>query len=162
MWMQGIMMDLPEGKLPGFYAQIVKTIAHAATIFDRDKELIVVRTQEEQQRIIEELDRYHVPYESLRLLLLPDDAHRDARAQDYGFISRSGNAYLYGDTIALYGIHPIQPDGAEIIPAQMQMDEFLIASFMNEGQTWYCVESHLRETISGIALRYGVVLDWFE
>jgi hypothetical protein len=156
-------MDLPEGKRAGFYAQIVKMIAAAATVFDRDKELIVVDDEEARRRVAEVLEKYNVAWEPMNLWLLPEETELDARAEDYGFQSKFGNAYLYADRVDRFRFADLQPAGAELAPALLQLEEFIVfAHGAGEpvAKTYY-VESHLRETIEGIASRYGVAVFFF-
>lgn len=159
MWKYGAAMQLPEGKRAGYYAQIVKALAEAVDVFDRDKELIIVRSEEERDKVGEVLSKYKVQWEPIRLLLLPDNAARSALADDYGFTSKFGNAYLYGEQTAVFRLPAAQPAGAETAPALQQIEEFLIASYLaDDGAVVGCVEPHLRETVEGIAVRYGVAL----
>jgi len=161
----GARMDLPEGKRAGFYAQIVKAIADAATVFDRDKELIVVDDVEAHGRVAEVLAKYNVEWEPMNLWLLPEGTELDARAEDYGFLSKFGNAYLYADRVDRFRFADPQPAGAEAAPALLQLEEFIVFSHGDgeagsASKTHYAA-SHLRETIEGIASRYGVAVVFF-
>ncbi|MCI3919729.1 hypothetical protein MO973_05725 [Paenibacillus sp. TRM 82003] len=159
MWKYGVSMHLPEGKRAGYYAQIVKSLAEAVDVFDRDKELIVIDTIEERDKVVEVLTKYNVEWEGLTLFHLPERADRDPRADDYGFVSKFGNAYLYGDRTAVFRLAATQSAGAETAPAIQQIQEFLLASYVPEdGGLVGCVEPHVQETIEGIASRYGVTL----
>jgi hypothetical protein len=154
----GVRMLLPEGKRAGFYAQIVKALAWAVDVYDRDKELIIVHTKVERNRVAEVLQKYKVDWEPMQLLLLPEDAALDPRAEDYGFTSKFGNTYLYEEQAICYSFAGAQPAEADPASALLQMEEFILASFEADGVKTYCVEPHLRETIEGIARRYGVRL----
>ncbi len=159
----GLLMDLPEGKLAGFYARIVKAIADAATVFDRDKELIVVDDAEAQNRVAEVLAKGNIGWEPVRLWLLPEGAELDARAEDFGFLSKFGNAYLYADRVDRFRFADPQPTGAELAPALLQLQEFIVYS-CGEGEALaktHYTESHLRETIEGIVSRYGAAVVFF-
>jgi hypothetical protein len=162
MWKYGARMLLPEGKRAGFYAQIVKALADNVEVFDRDKELVIVNTPDDREQVAKVMGKYNVEWEPMRLLLLPEDAKLDPRAEDYGFTSKFGNTYLYGEQTVSFSVAKLQPAEAETAPALLQIEEFEIASFETEGVRTYCVESHLRETIEGIAQRYGVQITFDE
>jgi hypothetical protein len=154
-WKLGLLMDLPEGKRAGFYAQIVKALAGSVELFDRDKELLIVNTAEDAAKVETVLHKYHVTWESMRLVLLPEDTKRYTLAEDYGFQSKFGKSYLYADRIAAFTFTPEQPAEAEPASALLQMEEFFIAVYQqHDGSKTYFVENHLQETIEGIALRY--------
>jgi len=154
----GLRMDLPEGKRAGFYAQIVKALAEAATVFDRDKELIVVVDEEARDGVARVLEKYNVEWEPMPLWLLPEGTELDDRAEDYGFVSNFGNAYLYADLVARFRFPEAQPAGAELAPALLQIEEFVVFSYDDGAAKTYCAEAHLRETIEGIASRYGAIV----
>ncbi|WP_309123427.1 hypothetical protein [Paenibacillus sp.] len=153
----GLQMDLPEGKRAGYYSQIVKALAGAATVFDRDKELIVVDDERQRDNVAGVLAKYNVDWEPIALWLLPDGTELDARAEDFGFVSKFGYAYLYADRVARFRFADPQPAGAELAPALLQIEEFVV--FASDGdaalEKTYFAETHLRETIEGIASRYG-------
>ncbi|TLS50375.1 hypothetical protein FE782_20320 [Paenibacillus antri] len=153
----GLQMDLPEGKRAGYYSQIVKALAEAATVFDRDKELIVVDDEQQRDNVAGVLAKYSVDWEPIALWLLPEGTELDARAEDFGFVSKFGNAYLYADRVSRFRFADPQPAGAELAPALLQIEEFVVfaAGGDDAAAKTYFAESHLRETIEGIASRYG-------
>lgn len=67
----GLAMDLPEDKRAGYYAQIVKALAGKASLFDRDKELLIFSTPQEREQAKPIMNQYSVPCEEFDLLLLP-------------------------------------------------------------------------------------------
>jgi hypothetical protein len=160
MRLYGIEMHLPEHKMPGYYSQIVKALASTVNIFDRDKQLVIVKTEKELKLVISIMEKYRLTYECIPLLLLPPNSSRDARADDYGFTSPMGNAYLYADLILLFKICHHEPFPIEIKHGIMQMEEFIVASFSQSDTNVYCIEAHLADTIRGIAMRYHVAIEF--
>lgn len=150
-----VMMNMPEGKLPGFYAQIVKALANKVALFDRDKEILIVNTEAECELVIEVMDKYHIEYEPLVLLLLPDHALAAAlQADDYGFTSRSEHTFLYEHLIGIFRFQDNQSPASEKSQALLQMEEHLIARYTEEGVDLYAVEKQLEPLIHGIAKAY--------
>ncbi|HZG88286.1 hypothetical protein [Paenibacillus sp.] len=156
----GLLMELPEGKRAGFYAQIVKALAEAANVADRDKELIVVDSEEERGRVAAVLEKYRVAWEPLELISLPEGTELDEAAEDVGFVGRSGGAYLYADRVARFRLPRMQPAGADIAPAMLQLEEFIRFAYDDGGQRVYCAEPHLREAVEGVAKRYGAAVEF--
>ncbi|HZG55894.1 hypothetical protein [Paenibacillus sp.] len=156
----GVLMDLPEGKRAGYYAQIVKALADAVEVFDRDKELIVVDDAEAARRTAEVLEKYRVGWEPMRLWLLPEGAALPASAAEYGFESKFGNAYLYADRVALFRVPNEQEAGAELAPALLQIEEFVLLVYVEGATKTYACEPHLRETVEGVARRYRVAVQF--
>lgn len=158
----GLRMELPEGKLAGYYAQIVKALAETVSLYDRDKELIVVSSAEEQSDVARTLAKFKITWEPIPLWLLPEDARIGPQASDYGFTSKFGNHYLYADITEIFRLSETQKADAETAPAILQFDEHIIASYELPEAVYYAVESHLKETIEGIAERYGVSVSFLE
>jgi hypothetical protein len=156
----GLMMHLPEGKLPGFYAQVVKNVAAAAPLFDRDKELLIVSTEEERSSVTVALAKMKIDCEPLDLLLLPERAQTGDLFEDYGFESIFGNKYLYADRAVLFRFPKEQPADAEPAPAHEQLEEHIIIECKEEEGKLYGIELHLKETAEGIARRFGCKLDF--
>jgi KaiC/GvpD/RAD55 family RecA-like ATPase len=148
-----LLMDLPDGKLPGFYAQIIKALADKVLIFDRDKEMLIVSTEEERESVLEVMKRYKVETEPMELLLLPEDATLTDAFSDYGFISRADNTYVYAKLICSFRLLT-EETGSERDQALEQLDEHLIAQFTEHGKTVYMVDNQLEELIHGIAKAY--------
>lgn len=150
-----VMMHMPEGKLPGFYAQIVKALANKAVLFDRDKELLIVSTEEERGPLEEIMSKYHVDFEKLALLLLPESAELSKRADDYGFTSRAGYTYMYDNLVSVYRCFIMDDDpAAEQTQALLQMEKYLLARFTLNHDEYYVAEKQLEELLSGIAKAY--------
>ncbi len=64
------MMDLPEGKIPGFYAQIVKALAGKVDLFDRDKEMLIVSNEEQQLAALDVMAHFNIETTMMQLRLL--------------------------------------------------------------------------------------------
>ena len=56
----GLLMDLPDNKVPGFYAQIVKALAGKVQLFDRDKEMLIVSDEEQKLAALAIMAHYKV------------------------------------------------------------------------------------------------------
>jgi len=149
----GILMHLPEGKRPGFYAQLIKGMAGRVPLFDRDRELLIVSGEEEAAALLELLGRYEVEAETLNLLLLPSGALRFDPFPDCGFSTREGRFYVYADQVKVFRIQEEGPD-SEPGPALAQMREHLVAEFGEAGARRYVVEEPYDDLIRGIASAY--------
>jgi hypothetical protein len=148
-----LLMELPDGKVPGFYAQIVKALANKVQLFDRDKELLVVNQEEDRQAILEIMAHYKVNTEPMDLLLLPEDAILANSFGDYGFMSRVENRYLYQKQISIFRF-AANHSGSERAQALEQLEEHLIAHFFLQGETLYAIPKHLEELAQRIAEAY--------
>jgi hypothetical protein len=149
-----LLLDMPEGKLPGFYAQIVKGLAQRVTLFDRDKELLVLGSIQDRDAVIELLEHYHIPCEEMQLLLLPAESELYATFTDYGFTSRAERHYLYDHLVSIYYFSETSLTQANQSNALLQMQEHLIASFLIDHIPYYAVDSQLNELMERIALAY--------
>ncbi|NEW05249.1 hypothetical protein GK047_04340 [Paenibacillus sp. SYP-B3998] len=149
----GLLMDLPEGKAPGFYAQIIKALAGKVELFDRDKEMLIVNTPQQQQAVWDIMTHYHIETEIMHLRLLPDDAELTELFSDYGFISRSEHAYLYEKIICLFRVNQIG-EQSDVKQALLQIQEHLLAEFSHQEQQVYIVDRQLEELMHGIAKAY--------
>ncbi len=157
-----VIMDLPEGKLPGYYAQIVKALAGGVSLFDREKkETLIVSDPEELQAVERIMERYRVPFDTARLFfLLPDDALLTGIFTDYGFESRSGNRYIFQEKAAVFRLQSDHRELAESDQAGEQIAEHMIAKFTRGREEIYVVEGHLRELMTGIAKAYRCEIEW--
>ncbi|WP_274363289.1 hypothetical protein [Paenibacillus thermotolerans] len=158
----GLMMSLPEGKLPGYYAQVVKNVAAAAVLFDRDKELLIADTEHDRNEIAKALEKMKIEWEPLSLLLLPENAGTTRLFSDFGFVSKFGNTYLYSDSVSLFRCSEEQPADAETAPALLQLEELVVAEFAWNDATWYAIDQDSRLTAEGIAQRYHCSLEFLE
>jgi hypothetical protein len=158
--MYGIEMHLPEHKIPGYYSQIVKALASTVNIFDRDKQLVVVKSENELNSVISLMEKYRLTYECIPLFSLPPNCSLKPSAEDCGFTSPLGHVYLYADMIQMFKINNQVPFSIEINHGLMQMEEFIVASFQQSETTNYCIEGHLADTIQGIAKRYHITIEF--
>ncbi len=156
-----VLMNLPEGKLAGYYAQIVKALANRVQLFDRDKEMLIIDTEADRSAVAEVLQRYNVPYEHMELLLLPEDAHVSPAAADYGVKTRLGRHYLYAHLVAVFRLAEgdASPDKPQ---ALMQMEEHLIAKYTEGGTVYYVVDKQLEELITGIGEAYRCAVEFVD
>jgi hypothetical protein len=149
-----LMLDMPEGKLPGFYAQIVKGLAQRVTLFDRDKELLVLNSIEERDAVLELLEHYHIPSEEMNLLLLPSDSDLSPSFSDYGFTSRAERHYLYEHLVSIFIFSDSSNPLAERLNALLQMNEHLIAQFLIDTVPYYAVDRQFTELMERIGAAY--------
>lgn len=155
----GVDMQLPEGKRPGYYAQFVKALAAKVSIEDRDKELLVVSNETDRASVLELMDEYRFDYEEFELLQLPEGAEAAPLFDDYGFVSVSDNAYLYGHLCAVFKFAP-SGNGSEPAQALEQMEEHLLARFVVDHLSHYAVDRTLVELMHGIARAYRCKLEF--
>ncbi len=156
-----VSMDLPKHKRPGFYAQIVKGLAEKVTLWDRDKELLIVSSEDDREDIIALLTHYNVPYECFDLFMLPNNTKRTSLFDDYGFSTQANHHYLYAHLVSTFQLHAEHED-SETQQAALQIEEHLLASYFNleEASTHYIVDQQLEDLINGIARAYQCHVDW--
>jgi hypothetical protein len=148
-----LLIDMPEHKLPGFYAQVVKALANKASLFDRDKELLIFSSPAEREVAYPIMEQYKIPFEMMDLLMLPVAAALRPCFSDFGFTSRSDHTYIDTEIVYLFTLHCEQPD-AEPSQAVEQLEEHLLASFTDEGETYYVTDSPSDELVHRIAQAY--------
>lgn len=158
----GLDMQLPSGKLPGFYAQIVKGIADHAPLYDRHKELLIFDRPESLPAAEDFLARYKVESERCELLELPPEGTDGSdRFEDFGFTTREGRVFLDLAYAAGFRLTEEKP-GAESAPALLQMEEHRIASVREDGLAWFFIERQLAELADKVARAYGCGVRWLE
>ncbi|WP_028549258.1 hypothetical protein [Paenibacillus sp. UNC451MF] len=149
----GLCMELPDGKVPGFYAQLIKALAAKAPLFDRDKELLIFSEPNEREAAYGIMAQYKIPYEELDILLLPESVQIEPTFDDYGFVSRSEQTYVYKDKVSMYTL--IADDvSAEPALALLQMEEHLLARYRDNDNTIYITDLHSDELMARIARAY--------
>ncbi|WP_276355947.1 hypothetical protein [Cohnella caldifontis] len=163
MWRKyGLEMRLPQGKLPGFYAQIVKGIAERAELFDRHKELLVLNSGEDADAVEEFLRRYGVEAEACALLAAPAaSVSGSGRLEDFAVAAREGHVLFDLAYVAAFRLTEERPE-AESAPALMQLAEHVIAEIRKDGEVWHVIERQLRELAERVARAYGCEARWFE
>ncbi|SDM89837.1 hypothetical protein SAMN04487897_101415 [Paenibacillus sp. yr247] len=149
----GLLMDLPEGKLPGFYAQIVKALAGKVELFDRDKEMLIVSSEEQKLAALEVMAHYNIETNLMDLRLLPDDAELTDLFSDYGFTSRAEINYLYDKLVVSFRFTVDSPQ-ADVDQAALQVEEHLLAQYKDQDRDVYIVDRQLEELMQGIAKAY--------
>lgn len=149
-----VIMQLPEGKLPGFYAQVIKALATKGQVFDREKELLIIERMQQFPPIKQILDQYNIQFETLPLLHIPSSAILRPHYEDFGFTTLSGNTFLYEDSIILFTFNHMLIDSEDYSMALAQLDEYLIASFSVGNSKYYVAEKHLQDCFYGIAKAY--------
>jgi hypothetical protein len=158
----GISMNMPEGKMAGFYAQVVKALAGAVQLFDRDKDLLIVSSEADKHAVIEVMHRFKFVYEEFNLLLLPEPLRLFPAFTDYGFASRGERHYLYEELVSVFQFAEDQPQQAEPEQALLQMEEHLLARFSLNGKPYYTVDKQLLELMEKIASAYKCKLQAVE
>ncbi|WP_131014110.1 hypothetical protein [Paenibacillus thalictri] len=151
--MYALIMDLPDAKRPGFYAQIVKALAADAPPFDRDKDLLIYDEPLIRDEAGGIMNKYHVEYEELELILLDAGTELAPTFTDFGLVTRLEHAYVYADQILLFRLSEGTEDNRRL--ALLQMEEHLQARSTRNGESYYAVEAHLADLMSGIAKAYN-------
>ncbi|WP_027091097.1 hypothetical protein [Cohnella thermotolerans] len=157
---RAIEMHLPDGKLPGYYAQIVKGIAERTELFDRIKELLVLNSPEDAAPVLELLRHYKTEAEELELVLLPEEGvEREALYEDYVIESVGGRVYTVWSDTAYFRITAEEPE-AEPAPALLQLQENMIASVREDGFVWHAVDRKEEEWVERVARAYRCGVVW--
>lgn len=149
----GLLMDVPDGKLVEFYAQIEKSLAGKANIFDQDNEMLIVSTEAEKFAVIEVMAGLNVNTDQMALLLLPSDAELTDLCSDYGFTSESDHNYLYEKLVVSFRFTE-DCKQADVDQASLQIEEHLLALYKDHGRDVYVVDRQLEELMQGTAKAY--------
>jgi hypothetical protein len=158
--MFGLDMNLPEGKIPGFYAQIVKGIAERAPLFDRYKELLIFDSEDDLPAVLQLLEHYRVTSDRCDLLLIPHEGFRQGDLyEDYAIVTRNENLFMDLALTALFTLEAAKPD-AEPAPALQQLKEHLIGQWKSDNVTIYFIDRQLTELAERIALAYRCTVEW--
>jgi hypothetical protein len=158
--MFGLDMNLPDGKLPGFYAQIIKGIADRAPLYDRYKELLIFDSEDHLPAVQQLLEHYRVTSERCDLQLIPPEGFEKGDLyEDYVIVTRNENLFVDLALTALFSLDAAKP-GAEPAPALQQLKEHLIGQWMNDGVTLYLIDRQLMELAERIALAYVCSVKW--
>jgi hypothetical protein len=149
----GLLMDVPDGKLVEFYAQIEKALAGKANLFDQDNEMLIVSTEAEKFTVIEVMAGLNVNTDQMDLLLLPPDAELTDLFSDYGFTSEGENNYLYEKLVVSFRFTEDNKQ-ADVDQASLQIEEHLLALYKDHTRDVYVVDRQLEELMQGIAKAY--------
>ncbi|PZE22670.1 hypothetical protein [Paenibacillus xerothermodurans] len=148
-----LLMDMPEDKRPGFYAQVVKALANKAPLFDRDKEMLIFSSPTEREAAYAVMEQYKIPFETMNLLMLPDGANLRPPFSDFGFVSRSEHAYIDSESVYVFSLHSERAD-AEPSQALAQLEEHLLASYGHDETDYYVTDAPSDELVHRIAQAY--------
>jgi len=159
--MYGIEMQVPSGKLPGFYAQVIHKIGDHVNVFDREELLFIVANEEECEKLTAILEKADMLGELFPLLYLPADASL-THFEDVGFVSASEQRYLYADRVALFRFADQAEKEQDRWAALQQLTEHLLGSIpaSSDSLASYILDRSLTDLAEGIAKRYGVSLHW--
>ncbi|WP_241254388.1 hypothetical protein [Brevibacillus sp. SYP-B805] len=159
--MYGVELQVPSGKLPGFYAQMVHKIGDTVKVFDRDQQLMIVESEAERDKLMEILEKHRMAGDLVDLWLLP--AGQESANPDYGFVSLSGNSYLLADLVAFFQFNDLEGSPQDRWAALEQMNEHVVASLTDEGgRPLYIVDRSMTDLIDGIARAYRVSVQWMD
>ncbi|MCA0171079.1 hypothetical protein [Bacillus sp. RAR_GA_16] len=151
----GVEMKPPVDKLPGFIAQLVKKTAEIAKVLDRDKQLVILSTEEEANA----LQNYYQSKDVLEgfypLIHLSPSSALKPSFTDYGFISQNNESYLYKEMVASFMIQ--KGDNQQREMALLQMEEHLICKDEN---LFFIDRMHI-ELMEGIARAYNIELTFW-
>jgi hypothetical protein len=154
-------MHLPDGKLPGYYAQIVKGIADKVSLFDRYRELLVLEKEQDMAPVLELLRHYNATWDECELILLPElGVEPGGLYADYIFETRSGRLFADMALTSAFRLTKTKPE-AEYAPALQQLEEHLIAT-VQENETWYLIDRQLSELADRIAVAYNCGTAWWQ
>ncbi|GGG10397.1 hypothetical protein [Paenibacillus abyssi] len=156
----GLQMDLPQGKLPGFYAQIIKGIADITTLIDRSGELLFIEPQH-AAAVMKVLQHYKVEAEQDEWIELSEpDWRLEAIWEDYGVTARAGGKFAELRLACVGAVYPAD-SSEELEQAWMQIEEHNIASLQTAAnRRLFVVDRQLAELIEGIAKAYRCNLEW--
>lgn len=159
--MYGMEMRVPEGKLPGFYAQVIHKIGDHVNVFDRDELLFIVETEEDRQQLSTILEERGMLGELFELFYVPASTSvRDFL--DVGFLSQNDRMYVYADRVACFSFDLDTGSAQDRWAALEQLKEHVRAELpADEGQSpLYMIDSSLSDLADGIAGAYRVSLRW--
>lgn len=159
--MFGIEMEIPKGKLPGFYAQAVHKIGEEVDVYDRDKQLIVVSSETDRDKLAQVLRKYQMAGEEFTLWALPAETTMRL-LEDYGFTGISGRSYVYQYLVDRFCFDESSGKQEDKAAALAQFCQHVLASFSEDLQTVYLIDSNHRMLLDNIASRFHVKLIWLD
>ena len=158
--MYGVEMEVPAGKLPGDYAQVIAQIDKTVEVFDRDQQLFILPSEEQRQLLIAILDVYEMTGELFDLWLLPPDTG-SGHAADYGFTSLAAHVYLYGSMVAFFRLNPSVGRSEDRWAAFEQVKDHLLLSLPEKSnQMLHIIAQNDKQLVGGIARAFGVEVAW--
>ncbi|WP_166243783.1 hypothetical protein [Paenibacillus turpanensis] len=152
-----VAMSMPEGKLPGFYAQVVKALAGSAALFDRSKETLILENASDLNTVSEIMNKYNIEYDTVELYVIPDQAQLRPASDDYIFTGKTGRYYMDTELAFLF---QLLPGSADSDPQQAleQMEEHLLAHWVENGQRVYVTQRHLDQLMEKTSSAYGCTI----
>lgn len=159
--MYGVEFQVPAGKLPGFYAQVIHKIGDNVNVFDRDGQLFIVENEEEQAKLEAVLTKPNMLGDVFALLLLPDGT-QITHLEDAGFVSQSDHVYMYADRVAMFSVDEHAGDAQDRWAAQEQWKEHVLGQIPSYGSMTpvFIMDSSLTELVEGIAQAYRTSISW--
>lgn len=158
--MYGIELNVPAGKLPGFYAQVIHKIGDHVNVFDRDKLLFIVENQAEQEKLATILDKSNMLGEAFSLLPLPPSTTID-QLDDIGFVSQNEHLYVYSDRVALFTLTPqAKPEDQWAAVEQLREHVLGVIPGAEPEATVYLIDPSLTQLAQGIVKAYEAKLTW--
>ncbi|WP_103107708.1 hypothetical protein [Brevibacillus reuszeri] len=159
--MYGVELQVPAGKLPGFYAQVIHKIGDHVNVFDRDKLLFIVENEEECEKLEAILTKSSMLGDILPLLQLPSSTQLK-QLDDFGFVSQNEHLYVYAERVALFTITTGAGSEQDRWAASEQLQEHLLGTIpQTADEAPVClIDSSLTELADGIARAYQTSLTW--
>ncbi|MGN7470062.1 hypothetical protein [Brevibacillus sp. SAFN-007a] len=159
--MYGIELAIPDGKYPGFYAQVIPKIEDAVNVFERDQLLFIVEKETEKDKLETLLQTFRLPGDVFSLLLLPEEAVI-ADLDAIGFVSPRGHRFVYREQVALFTVDKAFGTPADRWAAAEQWKEHVSGTIAQTEQKEpiYLIDSSLTELAQRIADAYSVRIQW--
>ncbi|MGD8189994.1 hypothetical protein ACQCN2_08430 [Brevibacillus ginsengisoli] len=161
-------MDVPAGKLPGFYAQIIHKIGDQVQVYDRFDSTFILSSQDELEKLERILSQYNMTTDSSELYQLPTSLQVPL-LDDYGLKSIEGNTYLFAHLVSLFRLEPPLPvdprkndDPSDAWAVIEQLQEHLIAKIPDPAGMIYVLDSTHQDLAEHIARKYNVPLQFIE
>lgn len=160
--MYGVDMQVPAGKRPGFYAQVIHKIGDHVNVFDRDGRLFIVESPQERDTLRDLLQKAGMLGEEFTLWLLPEGAEI-AHLDDVGFVSHNEHAYLYADRVAAFSLDSSAGEERDRWAALEQCREHVIGTLppSSSRPALYLVDAGQTDLIDGIARAYRTAVTWW-
>lgn len=160
-FLYGVEIQVPAGKLPGFYAQVIHKIGDNVNVFDRDGQLFIVETKEDRDKLEAILSRSGMLGDVFSLLLLPAEADVPD-PEDCGFVSQAEHVYLYADRVALFTVQEQVGTKQDQWAAQEQWNEHLLGKVpaASDHPAISIIDTNLAPLADRIAQAYRTEIRW--
>jgi len=157
--MFGIEMEVPTGKLPGFYAQAIHKIGDEVTVYDRDQQLFIVENEAERDKLARVLTAFRMHGEAFTLWLLPPDIHVRLLS-DYGFSSISDQHYLYDHLILRFRFRENAGTAEDRNAAIAQIKQHILAVVEEGTNQTYIIDANHKQLLDKVAAVFHTSLEW--